>query len=60
MAGQLTKPLEKNTPLVAKEDSKAELKMLEQQIAAIKNNTPHYDVPMVSGVAEAALFVNPR
>ena len=59
-AGPITKPLEKNTPLVAKEDSKAELKMLEQQIAAIKNNTPHYDVPMVSGVAEAALFVNPR
>ena len=58
--GSITKPLEKNTPLVAKEDPKAELEKLKQQIAAIKKNTPHYNAPMVSGVAEAALFVNPK
>ena len=58
--GSITEPLEKITPLVAKADPKEEITKLEKQIAAIKKSTPHYDVPMVSGVAEAALFVNPK
>ena len=58
--GSITEPLEKITPLVTKADPKAEIAKLEKQIAAIKKSTPHYDVPMVSGVAEAALFVNPK
>ncbi len=32
---------------------------IEQRIAAVKKDTPHYNVPVVNGVAEAALFVNP-
>jgi len=58
--GPITKPLEKSTQAVARADSKAEIAILEEHIAAIKASTPHYDVPMVSGVAEAALFVNPK
>jgi len=57
-AGPHTKPLEKSTPAVAVNDPKTEIAKLEKQIAAIKEDTPHYDVPMVSGVTEAALFVN--
>ena len=59
-AGPITKPLEKSAPAVAVNDPKAEIAKLEKQIAAIKKDTPHYDVPMVNGVAEAALFVNAR
>ncbi|HIL24192.1 MAG TPA: DUF1553 domain-containing protein, partial [Verrucomicrobia bacterium] len=40
-------------------DVKAQSAKLTMQIAVIKKITPHYNVPMVSGVAEAALFVNP-
>jgi len=58
--GPITKPLEKNTPLVTKTNPKAEVEKLENQIAEIKKSTPHYNVPMVNGVAEAALFVNPK
>jgi hypothetical protein len=57
-AAAITKPLEKSTPAVAVNDPKTEISKLEKQIAAIKEDTPHYDAPMVSGVTEAALFVN--
>ena len=56
--GPVKAPLEKAVPVVATTDPKAAITKLEQQIAAIKKSTPHYSVPMVNGVAEAALFVN--
>jgi len=56
--GPVTKPLEKTVPAVATADPKPAITKLEKQIAAIKKATPHYAVPMVNGVAEAALFVN--
>ena len=58
--GPKTEPKESATPAIAKTDSKAQIEKLTKEIAAIKKNTPHYKVPMVSGVAEAALFVNAR
>jgi hypothetical protein len=58
--GPKTEPKESATPTVAKTDPKTQIEKLTSEIAAIKMNTSHYDVPMVSGVAEAALFVNPR
>ena len=57
-AGAVTKPFEADAPAVAADDSKAKIAQLEKQIADIKKATPHYAVPMVNGVAEAALFVN--
>ena len=58
--GPITKPLEESIPQATQADPKPEIAKLEKQVTAIKKNTPHYNVPMVSGVAEAALFVNPR
>ena len=58
--GSITGPPEENSaPPAAKSDPEVEIAKLEIQIAAIKKATPHYDVPMVNGVSEAALFVNP-
>ncbi len=42
------------------EDLDAQLAALTKKIAAIKSATPNYDVPMVNGVAEAALHVLPK
>jgi len=33
---------------------------MEKEMAMIKKNTPHYDVPVVSGVEEAALYVTKK
>jgi len=33
---------------------------IQKEMAAIKKNTPHYNVPMVSGVEEAALYVTKK
>jgi hypothetical protein len=57
--GPITEPKDSATPTVAKTNPEEQIEKLTSEIAAIKENTPHYDVPMVSGVAEAALFVNP-
>lgn len=58
--GPVTQPLEKTAPAVAATDPKTEISKIEQQIAAIKKETPHFNVPMVNGVTEAALFVNSK
>ena len=50
--------LKKQKP--APEDLKAQLDALAAQIAAIQKGTPHYHVPMVTGVREAALQVKPK
>ena len=47
--------LKKKKP--APEDLKAQVEEMEKKIAAIKEATPHYNVPMANGVEEAALYV---
>jgi hypothetical protein len=47
--------LKKKKP--APEDLKAQLDAFEKKIAAIKEATPHYNVPMANGVEDAALYV---
>lgn len=50
------KELKKKKP----EDLEAQTAALDEKIAAIKKATPHYDVPTVNGVVEAALFVKEK
>lgn len=50
------KELKKKKP----EDLDKQLAALDEKIAAIKKATPHYDVPTVNGVVEAALFVKKK
>lgn len=50
--------LKKKKP--APEDLEAQTKAIQGKVAAIKKATPHYDVPMVNGVEEAALFVKKK
>jgi hypothetical protein len=38
-------------------DLKAQLDSMEKKIAAIKETTPHFNVPMANGVQDAALYV---
>ena len=47
--------LKKKKP--APEDLKAQVEDMEKKIAAIKEATPHYNVPMANGVEDAALYV---
>jgi hypothetical protein len=47
--------LKKKKP--APEDLKAQLEAMEKKVAAIKEATPHYNVPMANGVEDAALYV---
>jgi len=42
------------------DDFDAQLEALNQQIARIKKDTPHYDMATISGVADAALHVMPK
>ena len=47
--------LKKKKP--APEDLKAQVEDMEKKMAAIKEATPHYSVPMANGVEDAALYV---
>ncbi|SVB88547.1 uncharacterized protein METZ01_LOCUS241401, partial [marine metagenome] len=58
--GPKTEPKENTKPVIPKTKPNSKTENLANQIEAIKRNTPHYDMPMVNGVVEAALFVNPR
>ncbi|MDP6905242.1 MAG: DUF1553 domain-containing protein [Verrucomicrobiota bacterium] len=58
--GPIIKPIEKNNPALVANNSKLEIAKLEKEIASIKKSTPHYNMPTVNGVTEAALFVNPK
>ncbi len=42
-----------------KDADQEKISELEKKVETIKSNTPHYDVPMVGGVMEAALYVKP-
>ena len=57
--GPKTEPKESVKPVIAKTEPHSKIENLRKQIEAIKSNTPHYDMPLVNGVDEAALFVNP-
>ncbi len=50
--------LKKKTP--KPEDLEGQLAELANQISAIKKATPHYNVPMVNAVKDAALYVKPK
>lgn len=50
--------LKKKKP--APEDLKEQMAKLDEEIAAIQKATPHYHVPTVNGVTDAALFVKPK
>ncbi len=41
-------------------DFEAQIASLNDEITAIKDGTPHYNMPMANGVIEAALFVKPK
>ncbi|NIP93720.1 MAG: DUF1553 domain-containing protein [Akkermansiaceae bacterium] len=51
--------LEERVAELNKKEKRTEAAEIGKQISSIKESTPHYHVPTVNGVAEAALFVNP-
>ena len=57
--GSKTEPKESTKTVIAQADPKAQIEKVTREMEAIKKNTPHYNMPLVNGVSEAALFVNP-
>ena len=58
--GPKTTPKETSNPILAKKNNLTEIEALTKQIESLKSNTPHYYMPMASGVTDSALHVNPR